>query len=108
MPSHLLVFSSFDKNKEENDLWAYGLLFHFKVAQSDGIIKLDKRCSTWDCNIPFYFFFFQKTDNHGCISKLVKTKLFQLKRTGYENKLHVDAKIEEEETGMNDMGQRAR
>ncbi|XP_065598346.1 alpha-2-macroglobulin-like isoform X2 [Cyrtonyx montezumae] len=41
-----------------------------------------------------------QTDNHGCISKLVKTKLFQLKRTGYENKLHVDAKIKEEETGI--------
>eukprot|EP00076_Gallus_gallus_P033040 XP_024998578.1 alpha-2-macroglobulin isoform X2 [Gallus gallus] len=41
-----------------------------------------------------------QTDNYGCISKLVKTKLFQLKRTGYENKLHVDAKIEEEETGI--------
>uniref|UniRef100_A0A8C3M1M4 Alpha-2-macroglobulin n=1 Tax=Chrysolophus pictus TaxID=9089 RepID=A0A8C3M1M4_CHRPC len=41
-----------------------------------------------------------QTDNHGCISKLVKTKLFQLKRIGYENKLHVDARIEEEETGI--------
>ncbi|XP_052557716.1 alpha-2-macroglobulin isoform X2 [Tympanuchus pallidicinctus] len=41
-----------------------------------------------------------QTDNHGCIFKLVKTKLFQLKRIGYENKLHVDARIEEEETGI--------
>ncbi|XP_008945184.1 PREDICTED: alpha-2-macroglobulin-like, partial [Merops nubicus] len=40
------------------------------------------------------------TDNHGCISEMVKTKLFQLKRTGYENKLHVEAKIKEEETGV--------
>uniref|UniRef100_A0A8C3LZ48 Alpha-2-macroglobulin n=1 Tax=Chrysolophus pictus TaxID=9089 RepID=A0A8C3LZ48_CHRPC len=41
-----------------------------------------------------------QVNNHGCISKLVKTKLFQLKRIGYENKLHVDARIEEEETGI--------
>ncbi|NXC37818.1 A2MG protein, partial [Penelope pileata] len=41
-----------------------------------------------------------QVNNHGCISKLVKTKLFQLKRTGYENKLHVEAKIKEEETGV--------
>uniref|UniRef100_A0A8C4JDK4 Alpha-2-macroglobulin n=1 Tax=Dromaius novaehollandiae TaxID=8790 RepID=A0A8C4JDK4_DRONO len=41
-----------------------------------------------------------QTDNHGCVSELVKTKLFQLKRTGYQNKLHVEAKIKEEETGV--------
>ncbi|XP_064318863.1 alpha-2-macroglobulin [Phalacrocorax carbo] len=41
-----------------------------------------------------------QTDNHGCISETVKTKLFQLKRSGYENKLHVEAKIKEEETGV--------
>ncbi|KAI6079819.1 Alpha-2-macroglobulin [Aix galericulata] len=41
-----------------------------------------------------------QTDNHGCISEVVKTKLFQLKRTGYEDKLHVEAKIKEEETGV--------
>uniref|UniRef100_A0A8D2QJV0 Alpha-2-macroglobulin n=1 Tax=Zonotrichia albicollis TaxID=44394 RepID=A0A8D2QJV0_ZONAL len=37
---------------------------------------------------------------YGCISEVVKTKLFQLKRSGYENKLHVEAKIKEEDTGM--------
>ncbi|NXK02547.1 A2MG protein, partial [Herpetotheres cachinnans] len=41
-----------------------------------------------------------QTDNHGCISEMVKTKLFQFKRGGYENKLHVEAKIKEEETGV--------
>ncbi|NXE16604.1 A2MG protein, partial [Lophotis ruficrista] len=41
-----------------------------------------------------------QTDNYGCISEVVKTKLFQLKRSGYENKLHVKAKIKEEETGV--------
>uniref|UniRef100_A0A8B9C809 Alpha-2-macroglobulin n=1 Tax=Anser brachyrhynchus TaxID=132585 RepID=A0A8B9C809_9AVES len=41
-----------------------------------------------------------QTDNHGCVSEVVKTKLFQLKRSGYENKLHVEAKIKEEETGV--------
>ncbi|XP_010083001.1 PREDICTED: alpha-2-macroglobulin-like, partial [Pterocles gutturalis] len=44
--------------------------------------------------------FSRQTDNHGCISEVVKTKLFQLKRSGYENKLHVEAKIKEEETGV--------
>lgn len=47
------------------------------------------------------FVFFQQTDNYGCISEMVKTKLFQLKRSGYEDKLRVEAKIKEEETGMN-------
>uniref|UniRef100_A0A8B9N1F4 Alpha-2-macroglobulin n=1 Tax=Accipiter nisus TaxID=211598 RepID=A0A8B9N1F4_9AVES len=41
-----------------------------------------------------------QVDNYGCISEMVKTKLFQLKRSGYENKLHVEAKIKEEETGV--------
>ncbi|XP_009892430.1 PREDICTED: alpha-2-macroglobulin [Charadrius vociferus] len=41
-----------------------------------------------------------QADNYGCISEVVKTKLFQLKRSGYENKLHVEAKIKEEETGV--------
>ncbi|KAJ7419872.1 alpha-2-macroglobulin-like protein [Willisornis vidua] len=40
------------------------------------------------------------TDNYGCISEMVKTNLFQLKRGGYKNKLHVEAKIKEEDTGM--------
>lgn len=48
-----------------------------------------------------FFVSFQQTDNNGCISEMVKTKLFQLKRSGYENKLRVEAKIKEEETGMN-------
>uniref|UniRef100_A0A8D0FAW4 Alpha-2-macroglobulin n=1 Tax=Strix occidentalis caurina TaxID=311401 RepID=A0A8D0FAW4_STROC len=41
-----------------------------------------------------------QVNNYGCISETVKTKLFQLKRSGYENKLHVEAKIKEEETGV--------
>uniref|UniRef100_A0A8C9MET9 Alpha-2-macroglobulin-like n=1 Tax=Serinus canaria TaxID=9135 RepID=A0A8C9MET9_SERCA len=41
-----------------------------------------------------------QTDIYGCISEVVKTKLFQLKRGGYENKLHVEAKIKEEDTGV--------
>uniref|UniRef100_A0A8C5JFB3 Alpha-2-macroglobulin n=1 Tax=Junco hyemalis TaxID=40217 RepID=A0A8C5JFB3_JUNHY len=41
-----------------------------------------------------------QTDIYGCISEVVKTKLFQLKRSGYENKLHVEAKIKEEDTGV--------
>uniref|UniRef100_A0A8C8SR88 Alpha-2-macroglobulin n=1 Tax=Pelusios castaneus TaxID=367368 RepID=A0A8C8SR88_9SAUR len=42
-----------------------------------------------------------QVDNHGCISEVVKTKIFQLRRAGYENKIQVEAKIKEEETGMN-------
>ncbi|XP_064265898.1 alpha-2-macroglobulin [Passer domesticus] len=41
-----------------------------------------------------------QTDIYGCISEVVKTKLFQLKRRGYENKLRVEAKIKEEDTGV--------
>lgn len=49
----------------------------------------------------------QQTDIYGCISEVVKTKLFQLKRSGYENKLHVEAKIKEEGTGMDHLDERA-
>ncbi|KFP76986.1 Alpha-2-macroglobulin, partial [Acanthisitta chloris] len=45
-----------------------------------------------------------QTDNYGCISEMVKTKLFHLKRAGYENKLHVEAKIKEEDTGVEATG----
>ncbi|XP_030124054.4 alpha-2-macroglobulin isoform X2 [Taeniopygia guttata] len=41
-----------------------------------------------------------QTDIYGCMSEVVKTKLFQLKRSGYGNKLHVEAKIKEEDTGV--------
>ncbi|KAL2311202.1 hypothetical protein Nmel_002894, partial [Mimus melanotis] len=41
-----------------------------------------------------------QTDIYGCISEVVKTKLFQLKRRGYKNKLSVEAKIKEEDTGV--------
>lgn len=51
--------------------------------------------------------FLQQTDIYGCISEVVKTKLFQLKRTGYENKLRVEAKIKEEGTGMDHLDERA-
>uniref|UniRef100_A0A8U8BNN4 Uncharacterized protein n=1 Tax=Geospiza parvula TaxID=87175 RepID=A0A8U8BNN4_GEOPR len=44
---------------------------------------------------------------YGCISEVVKTKLFQLKRRGYENKLRVEAKIKEEDTGMDHLDERA-
>uniref|UniRef100_A0A8C3TUC0 Alpha-2-macroglobulin n=1 Tax=Catharus ustulatus TaxID=91951 RepID=A0A8C3TUC0_CATUS len=37
---------------------------------------------------------------YGCTSEVVKTKLFQLKRHGYKNKLSVEAKIKEEDTGV--------
>uniref|UniRef100_K7G555 Macroglobulin domain-containing protein n=1 Tax=Pelodiscus sinensis TaxID=13735 RepID=K7G555_PELSI len=41
-----------------------------------------------------------QADSQGCISEVVKTKGFQLKRAGYENKIQVEAKIKEAETGM--------
>ncbi|KAI1242118.1 hypothetical protein IHE44_0005635 [Lamprotornis superbus] len=41
-----------------------------------------------------------QTDIYGCVSEVVKTKLFQLKRRGYKNKLSVEAKIKEEDTGV--------
>uniref|UniRef100_A0A452IE34 Alpha-2-macroglobulin n=1 Tax=Gopherus agassizii TaxID=38772 RepID=A0A452IE34_9SAUR len=44
-----------------------------------------------------------QVDSHGCVSEVVKTKIFQLRRAGYEDKIHVEAKIKEEETGMNCM-----
>lgn len=101
----LMCFPSFHKNNRENDLWGYGLLFQFRATHSDGSIKLNKHCINE--TIKVLFVFLQQTDNYGCISEMVKTKLFQLKRSGYENKLHVEAKIKEEETGMNYLDQRA-
>ncbi|XP_039392342.1 alpha-2-macroglobulin-like isoform X2 [Mauremys reevesii] len=41
-----------------------------------------------------------QADSHGCISEVVKTKIFQLRRAGYEDKIQVEAKIKEEETGV--------
>ncbi|XP_050799087.1 alpha-2-macroglobulin-like [Gopherus flavomarginatus] len=41
-----------------------------------------------------------QADSHGCVSEVVKTKIFQLRRAGYEDKIHVEAKIKEEETGV--------
>lgn len=41
-----------------------------------------------------------QADKNGCFSQVVKTKLFQLKRSGYEMKLIASAKITEEGTGV--------
>ncbi|KAM5141229.1 alpha-2-macroglobulin-like [Mantella aurantiaca] len=41
-----------------------------------------------------------EADNNGCFSEVVKTKLFQLRRHGYENKVTAKAKITEEGTGV--------
>uniref|UniRef100_A0A8C0H2E3 Alpha-2-macroglobulin n=1 Tax=Chelonoidis abingdonii TaxID=106734 RepID=A0A8C0H2E3_CHEAB len=41
-----------------------------------------------------------QVDSHGCVSEVVKTKIFQLRRAGYEDKIYVEAKIKEEETGV--------
>ncbi|XP_072279933.1 alpha-2-macroglobulin-like [Pyxicephalus adspersus] len=46
-----------------------------------------------------------ETDNNGCFSEVVKTKVFQLRRSGYENKLTVTAKITEEGTGVEMTGE---
>ncbi|XP_008587819.1 PREDICTED: alpha-2-macroglobulin, partial [Galeopterus variegatus] len=44
--------------------------------------------------------FSQQLNNHGCFSQQVKTNIFQLKRQGYEMKLEVEAKIQEEGTAV--------
>ncbi|XP_066457148.1 alpha-2-macroglobulin-like isoform X1 [Eleutherodactylus coqui] len=41
-----------------------------------------------------------EADKNGCFSQVVKTKLFQMKRFGYEMKLIASAKITEEGTGV--------
>uniref|UniRef100_A0A8C7AM24 Alpha-2-macroglobulin n=1 Tax=Neovison vison TaxID=452646 RepID=A0A8C7AM24_NEOVI len=38
--------------------------------------------------------------SQGCVSQQVKTKIFQMKRQGYEMRLEVEAKIQEEGTGL--------
>ncbi|XP_052030728.1 alpha-2-macroglobulin-P [Apodemus sylvaticus] len=46
----------------------------------------------------------QQLNGRGCFSQLVKTKSFQLKRQEYEMQLDVNAKIQEEGTGVEEMG----
>lgn len=46
-----------------------------------------------------------ETDNKGCFSEVVKTKLFQLRRTNYESKLTATAKITEDGTGVEMRGE---
>ncbi|XP_043420606.1 alpha-2-macroglobulin [Prionailurus bengalensis] len=42
--------------------------------------------------------FSQQLNSQGCFSQQIKTKIFQMKRQGYEMKLEVEAKIQEEGT----------
>nr|XP_032641607.1 LOW QUALITY PROTEIN: alpha-2-macroglobulin-like [Chelonoidis abingdonii] len=44
--------------------------------------------------------FTRQADVQGCVSNVVKTKIFQLKRKGYEMKIEVQGKITEEGTGV--------
>ncbi|KAM7180777.1 alpha-2-macroglobulin-like [Macrochelys suwanniensis] len=44
--------------------------------------------------------FTSQADVRGCVSNVVKTKIFQLKRKGYEMKIEVQGKITEEGTGV--------
>ncbi|TFJ98938.1 Alpha-2-macroglobulin [Platysternon megacephalum] len=44
--------------------------------------------------------FTRQADIRGCVSNVVKTKIFQLKRKGYEMKIEVQGKITEEGTGV--------
>ncbi|XP_075467863.1 alpha-2-macroglobulin-like isoform X2 [Ascaphus truei] len=41
-----------------------------------------------------------QADSNGCFSEVVKTKVFQMKRTGYEMKIKASAKITEDGTGV--------
>lgn len=80
--------------------------FFFRATHSNGFIKLNNEHCIND-NIMVLFVFLQQTDIYGCTSEVVKTKPFQLKRRGYKNKLNVEAKIKEEDTGMDHLDQRA-
>ncbi|XP_030393660.1 alpha-2-macroglobulin-like isoform X1 [Gopherus evgoodei] len=44
--------------------------------------------------------FTRQADVRGCVSNVVETKIFQLKRKGYEMKIEVQGKITEEGTGV--------
>ncbi|KAJ7303279.1 hypothetical protein JRQ81_012218 [Phrynocephalus forsythii] len=41
-----------------------------------------------------------EADGHGCLTRMVKTKVFQLRREGYRMNLNVEGKIKEEGTGV--------
>uniref|UniRef100_A0A8C9GRN1 Alpha-2-macroglobulin n=1 Tax=Piliocolobus tephrosceles TaxID=591936 RepID=A0A8C9GRN1_9PRIM len=44
--------------------------------------------------------FSQQTDTEGCFTQLIKTKIFQLRRKGYDMTIHVEAKVKEKGTGL--------
>ncbi|XP_077202376.1 alpha-2-macroglobulin-like isoform X1 [Paroedura picta] len=46
-----------------------------------------------------------EADVHGCLSRVVKTNMFQLMRSGYQSYIKVTAKITEEGTGVELQGQ---
>ncbi|XP_044929360.1 alpha-2-macroglobulin [Mustela putorius furo] len=51
--------------------------------------------------------FSHQLNSQGCVSQQVKTRIFQMKRQGYEMKLEVEAKIQEEGTGVELTGKRS-
>ncbi|VCX41196.1 unnamed protein product [Gulo gulo] len=51
--------------------------------------------------------FSHQLNSQGCVSQQVKTKIFQMKRQGYEMKLEVEAKIQEEGTEVELTGKRS-
>uniref|UniRef100_A0A5F9DRJ7 Alpha-2-macroglobulin n=1 Tax=Oryctolagus cuniculus TaxID=9986 RepID=A0A5F9DRJ7_RABIT len=44
--------------------------------------------------------FSQQADNKGCFTKVVKTKIFQLRQNRYDMNIQVEAKVREEGTGL--------
>ncbi|XP_008583285.1 PREDICTED: alpha-2-macroglobulin-like [Galeopterus variegatus] len=44
--------------------------------------------------------FSQQADSKGCFTKLVKTKIFQLRQKGHDMTIQVEAKVKEEGTGL--------
>ncbi|KAM4819835.1 LOW QUALITY PROTEIN: pregnancy zone protein-like [Thomomys bottae] len=44
--------------------------------------------------------FSQQADKKGCVTQVIKTQVFQLRQAAYEMKLHVEATVKEEGTGL--------
>ncbi|XP_023372853.1 alpha-2-macroglobulin isoform X2 [Otolemur garnettii] len=89
--------------EEEMDVSVCGIYTYGKPVPGHGTLRVCRKYSNpSDCfgedSQAFCEKFSQKLNSHGCFSQRVNTKVFQLKRYGYEMKLHVEAKIKEEGT----------
>lgn len=65
-----------------------------------GCLFLSCKASSRFKEFQFSLQFPAQADARGCVSGVVRTKIFQLQRRGYEMSIDVQSKITEDGTGM--------